>query len=411
MRTGGLVQTRFLGQPFAEGAQIGRSITTVLAQGTVDHFWVVTAWAKRSGLSRLAAAIQALRERGGKAEAVIGVDEGGATLEGLELAAELFDPVYVFHDPGPRTFHPKLYVAESPSSALALIGSSNLTKGGLFTNYEAALEVSLDKSAETDQELLREIRDYYESLLATGDAVQLLDENLIGHLSEIAVITSEAAQNKGFQRRRSQQRAQSRFGSAVKGLAHAPPPQVEAAPDDEADEDVAARVPAPDEQARGDQPAVVADPPGIRAVWWKRLSASDAQHPPSSDSAVTGVLRLSKAGHPIDWRTYFRRDFFGSEAWATREVSGRPAEEVTVTFRVRVDDAGLGDIPLRIDHAPHREADQNNVPTVLHWAPSQLTSALRDRDFTDYYVVLAKHEDGRFGLEITRTAPPKIDEP
>ena len=45
--------------------------------------------------------------------------------------------------------------------------------------------------------------------------------------------------------------------------------------------------------------------------WWKALSASDAQHPPRPTSAVTGNLRLSKAGHPIDHKTYFRRDFFG----------------------------------------------------------------------------------------------------
>jgi hypothetical protein len=91
------------------------------------HLWVATAWAKRCGLSRVANSIQALRHRGGTAEAIIGIDEGGASLEGQQLAADLVEPVHVFHDPGPRTFHPKFYVAESAAEATVIVGSGQTT--------------------------------------------------------------------------------------------------------------------------------------------------------------------------------------------------------------------------------------------------------------------------------------------
>jgi hypothetical protein len=349
-----------------------------------------------------------LRERGGTAEAIIGIDEGGASIEGLELAVELFEPVYVFHDPGPRTFHPKLYVAASESGATAIVGSGNLTKGGLFTNYEAALALELDNETDDDLQTLTALRQYYDRLLESGSACQPLDLDLIQHLSAVAVISSEAAQNRGLRRRRAQ-RQESVFGSAVAGLASAPAPQVSPADEDEADEDIAARLPAPSEEPVGDQPAVVPEPPGVAATWWKRMSASDAQHPPGEESAVTGALRLSKAGHPINWRTYFRRDFFGEQPWQERLVSDRGAEEAFVTFRVNLLGNDAGQVTLRIDHAPHREADQNNVPTVLLWG--ELGERLRTTDYTDCYVILTKYEDRTYSLEIARTAPPKVDEP
>lgn len=403
-----MVRIRFLGQPFGSETQIGRLLLELIEHAETQRLWAATAWAKRSGLSRIAGSIRELRERGGTAEAIVGVDEGGASLEGLQLAAELFEPVHVFYDPGPRTFHPKLYVAESATAATAIVGSGNLTKGGLFTNYEAAVALELDLASEDDAQTLSELRAYYDGLLASGSACQPLDDDLIQHLSEVAVISSESAQNRGLQRRRARGQ-QSVFGTSVTGLASAPGPQVEPAEEDAADEDVAARIPAPTEEPVDGESAVLPEPPNIAATWWKRLSASDAQHPPSAGSAVTGVLRLSKAGHPINWRTYFRRDFFGELEWRSRSVSGQTGEETFVPFQVTIVGQDLGNVTLRIDHAPHREADQDNVPTVLHWG--DLAPTLRDTNYANHYVILTRAEDGSYALEIARTAPPKIDEP
>ncbi len=330
------------------------------------------------------------------------MDEGGASLEGLQVAAELFEPVYVFHDPGPRTFHPKLYVTESATSAAILLGSGNLTKGGLFTNYEAALEIEIDKADDGDTVVLTAVRAYFESLVGAGDACQKLDADLIQHLSEVAVITSEAEQNRSRARRRRSKHKATRFGTTVTGLANAPEPQVAAVADDDVDEDVASRLPTPDEEPVDDTPAVDLGPTDVVALWWKRLSASDAQHPPSSASAPTGNLRLSKAGHPIDWRTYFRRDFFGSEQWRKTQVSGHQAEEASVRFDVVLGGQSLGEVDILIDYATHREADQNNVPTVLHWGA--LGEHMRATDFTGFYVVLSKLGDGSF---VSRSRGPR----
>ena len=70
----------FVGQPFADSPQIGTIVTAALGDGEKERAWFLAAWGKQSGLSRLATELSAFRERGGSAEAVLGLDEGGATV-------------------------------------------------------------------------------------------------------------------------------------------------------------------------------------------------------------------------------------------------------------------------------------------------------------------------------------------
>ncbi len=125
----------FLGQPFDSADQIGGILAAALGEDERTAMWAAAAWGKQSGLSRIAGVLTRFRERGGDAEVILGVDEGGASKEGLDLALQLFDRAYVFHDPGARTFHPKFYVVEGSVAVTAIVGSGNLTRGGLYTNY------------------------------------------------------------------------------------------------------------------------------------------------------------------------------------------------------------------------------------------------------------------------------------
>jgi hypothetical protein len=275
------MKVRFLGQPF--DAQTGLAMRDMLADARFTCFLAITAWTKHSALSRLGPPILELRARGGFAEAVIGIDEGGATEEGLRLAMEVFDRVHVFHDPGPRTFHPKVYVAEGDSVATAIIGSSNLTKGGMYTNYEASLLIELVKDEAQDAEALNEIKQFYDRIMATGEACQELDDHSLEQLLKNPRyrIGSEAGTN----RRRAATTAPvddaqpSIFGDPVAGLPGAPPRAitVEAATDGEdvGDEDDDDSIPEPPSLTTEGE--VEADPGAGGGVigFWKALSQFD----------------------------------------------------------------------------------------------------------------------------------------
>ena len=127
------MQISFQGQPIKSfGGWSADWLAERLQDVSVQRLEIAVAWVKRSGLSRVRDGLVAFRKRGGKTSAIVGIDEGGATVQGLELALQLIDDVRVYHVLGRRTFHPKVYFASGVSSAHLLVGSNNLTAGGLF---------------------------------------------------------------------------------------------------------------------------------------------------------------------------------------------------------------------------------------------------------------------------------------
>lgn len=61
------------------------------------------------------------------------------------------------HNENASTFHPKVYVFKNETQAIVVVGSGNLTEGGLFTNYEASVVRVLDLTKNEDREFLSEV--------------------------------------------------------------------------------------------------------------------------------------------------------------------------------------------------------------------------------------------------------------
>lgn len=124
------------------------------------HFRAAVAFVKRSGTKHIRDALAAFSERGGDVRFSAGVDAGGTSAEGLlDLinAVEHRGDVLVFKNANASTFHPKVYLFKNATHAAALVGSGNLTEGGLFTNYEASILLKLDLVDPTHIALLAEI--------------------------------------------------------------------------------------------------------------------------------------------------------------------------------------------------------------------------------------------------------------
>jgi HKD family nuclease len=221
------VVIKLLGQPDPGDHSIGRAITEALAWADAHDVWFAVAWAKRSGLTRIEKEIRALRSRRQRVRALIGIDQHGATEEGLRLALEIFSEVRVYHDSSPkRTFHPKLYVIEGDGRARVVMGSGNLTAGGLYENYETALSADLDLGAEDDARLLSEIRAWWERRWIEPGASVKLTKKAIERLKadpSVAVVPEAWGPPRGAGKSRPGKAGGSVFGPPVKGLASAPP--------------------------------------------------------------------------------------------------------------------------------------------------------------------------------------------
>lgn len=368
----------------------------LLADQSFNRLDVAVAWAKRSGLSRLDTPIRTFRERGSIASLIVGIDEGGATFQGLELAMELFDPVFVFHDPGrpKRTFHPKAYLFHGERAAALLVGSNNATAGGLFSNYEATLACELHLASRGDRELFEAVRSWFDALYSDAEVCRPLNASV---LKALMADPKYGIQDEDRQRKRraheddyegvtADEPGASIFGTSKTAKAGQAPAR--------------ARTSRATPGKRGPRPTAR----GARVTdrWWKQLTASDAQRT-KPGSNPTGKIHLTKASHDIDHTTYFRREFFRGVRWRSQPQPRGTKELATVNFDVVIGGNDYGRYPLGVDHADYRIANQRNAPTWLHWGP--IGPILRQEDHTGAWVVLERRSDGSFGLQVTRTTP------
>jgi len=130
----------------------------------------------------------------------VGLDLGGTSFEALqELLASINDNghVWVFHNRGTATFHPKIYLFHNTSDALLIVGSGNLTEGGLYTNYEASLCAALDLSQKMHRRSFDEVISVLDSWATDSDKLAfLLDDKLLAQLADAGDLLSEAKINK-----------------------------------------------------------------------------------------------------------------------------------------------------------------------------------------------------------------------
>lgn len=418
----GVVQVRFLAQPFADGRDLRDFLSAVGTDVDLMQLDVVVAWAKRSGLSRLQPHLETIRDRGGHARLVVGIDEGGATRQGLELARALFDNVHVFHDRSGRTFHPKIYLATGEVAARLLVGSHNATAGGVFFNYEAGVESVL--TLPDDDDLLESVQDYIARLYADTDLCKDLTDAVLAEMvaNPRYRIGDEDARRRATPRANEPEELDSDVDLADGAPPVGPVPSIFGTSTESKRTDPGtvggtkkatakkasdatgahAKKAAPAKKASAgasstSQPSAAAGE--LEKRWFKKMSHSDAQQPKTLKSNVKGVLTLNKNRvHPIDTSTYFRTDFFDGLAWTTSGTGADQKDEANIVAEVVVDDTSIGSHTFTLDHAVSRISGQNNSPTWLHWG--NFGQFLRGHDRVGGYVTIERLQDGSFRVVI-----------
>ena len=153
----------FISQPFS-AHRLGDYILKNLGDPRWTTFRAAVAFVKRSGTQYIRQPLAQFSAT--KAVKVsVGIDLGGTSVEGLEdlLAATPNGEVWVYHNANNSTFHPKIYLFRSQTEGELLVGSGNLTTGGLFKNYEGSLALSLNLNSHADSELLASVETVLDS--------------------------------------------------------------------------------------------------------------------------------------------------------------------------------------------------------------------------------------------------------
>ena len=116
-------------------------------------FRASVAFVKNSGVKHVYSLLSDFQKRG-QSKISVGIDNGVTSYEGLVNLLDAIGPdseLWIFHNENSSTFHPKIYLFANDQNADLIVGSGNLTEGGLFTNYEAFIQVSLDLQNDEDR--------------------------------------------------------------------------------------------------------------------------------------------------------------------------------------------------------------------------------------------------------------------
>lgn len=142
----------------ATGLSVLHRLVTELESGAWERFWCAVAFGKQTGnFPALLTALKQFVDSGGEASITFGADVFSGQAKGTDydavhallttLDASPTFSLHLYHEVG-RTFHPKVYLFDNATTekALAIIGSSNWSDGGLVNNVEANTLVHLDLS-------------------------------------------------------------------------------------------------------------------------------------------------------------------------------------------------------------------------------------------------------------------------
>jgi hypothetical protein len=267
------------------------------------------------------------------------------------------------------------------------VGSSNLTAGGMGFNYEGGLACTFERAREP--QLADDVERYVKARVEDGAICKRLTPALLRRLSSDGWLADEERDRR--------HRDEDRVRAATRSAAGGAEPLFAASA-------VAKRgrlLPRAAGAPRGRVPRQTrAQAATIPDAWSKRLSASDAQHPPSGNP--TGVVRLTPPPGRSDHASYFRDAFFARERWrGARDGNGNRLQLATIVVDAEIDGRPLGRHALTVDYGRHRD-ERGRATTILHWRG--LLHTVQAADLTGRWLLIERGA-GIYRLVVGRARP------
>lgn len=188
------MQTDFIAHPETVVGQLLESSFDSL--GIPLELVIVSAFASMSAVLRLKSRVEAIRASGGATRLILGVDLGGTSKEVLqEVAGWNLDVTIMKNRLFGCIFHPKIYYSRWQTSATIIVGSNNLTDGGLYRNYEAASR-SRFTLPDDEAELNKSLAELGRYIKPSGETAKKLTPEYLSELLALPEIPSELRASK-----------------------------------------------------------------------------------------------------------------------------------------------------------------------------------------------------------------------
>jgi hypothetical protein len=138
--------------------RVGDFLTENLVDIRWKEFRAAIAFIKRSGTDYIHEALAAFALVN-SVRVSVGLDHGGSSVEGFNHLLNAIHPtgqLWVYKN-NSSTFHPKVYLFKNATHADLIVGSGNLTKGGLYENAEMGVRLQLDLAIKADAAFLADL--------------------------------------------------------------------------------------------------------------------------------------------------------------------------------------------------------------------------------------------------------------
>lgn len=380
----------------------GDAVRELFQVDDIRRIVLSVAFVSESGVQQIE---RELRAHGALVTVFAGIRNDITSHQGLVRLHSISRSALYTVDTGSRNviFHPKLYLVRGSSRARLIIGSANLTLGGLNNNIEAGMLLDFDLSDAPDKAVVDGIESRlgalpaeFPSHVVKVGAVAELDEMLAcGRLiDEMAILpprpaTSAVGTSDTVPRIKLKVNPLRSALQRARAIPKKPRPLRAAAPRKEG-----APAPAPVPASVGVE---------FELVWEsKPLTRRDLTIPDAAGTHATGSVNLDKGLLPeaVDHRSYFREDVFTALAWSRRSAT---VDEAYAKFQLVLKGISYGEFDLAIRHTTSTTSAaylQNNAMTRLSWGP--MRECIARPDLIDRTLALYRDEvdPTRFVLEI-----------
>lgn len=323
-----------------------------------------------------------LQLNNGRTTAFIGIRNDITTVQGARRLLDLGVALFTV-DTGTRRviYHPKIYLVRGAQQAKLIVGSANLTLGGLNNNIEAGIVIECDLENAADRALVDSIEKSFDTAQAEHpdnitritSAAQLEAQYDIGLLLDEMAASPPRPSSSGISPSndttpRIKLKIAPIFSSittakraAKKGATKAPA----ALASKQVAEGKAACTQLDEERASSTEGVE------LELVWQsKELTRRDLNIPEEGrNTNPTGSINLDKGRLPedVDHRRYFREEVFDSLDWSPSTAT---VDEAFARFQLVIRGVDYGAFDLRVAHTTSthtRSYEQRNAMTRLSW--------------------------------------------
>lgn len=304
-------------------------------------------------------------------------------------------------DTGSRNvlFHPKLYLVRGNHRARIVVGSANLTLGGLNNNIEAGIAFDLDLTNKSDRAIIDTIEALFDELPKEypDHVLKVRSTTLLDEMQASGRLVDEMAIPPP------------RPGAAASGGSSDPVPRIKlkVPPLHKALAAAKKATPKLARSAKSSTKAKVVPAPAVigiefELVWEsKALTRRDLQIPTAANTHKTGSINLDQGLLPkeVDFQTYFYEDVFAALSWHPRSPT---VVETYARCALVLKGISHGEFDVPISHTTSKVAaqKQRNALTRLRWGPMRDYIAREDLIGRTLALYRDKAEPKRFVLEI-----------